>query len=733
MTKCSSELWNLVKVTINEDNAIAGYGDPGALHSYVSYDVGGFAAQECTMLTGTGVGPQSFEAAMTGVLPRAPFPSMPPILRAVASENQLLHSESSLSIDGQLTPTQESSGSEPEASGAAKKKLDKKSSQKLTVDKMLHPVGGHAGCHPYRIILGSVRQKLQNTKKHMEDVLSGQKPDDDEGGWYDNPEELAHPLKACYRSLWETGAGIIADGRLLDIIRRVYCFGTTLMKLDVRQESTRHTAALDEITNYLGYGSYSQWDEDKRLDFLTKELLGNRPLISPNISVSDEVKEVIDTFRVVAEHGTSSLGAYVISMASAASDVLAVELLQREARLLIASENFKQPDHSNSLRVVPLFETLSDLDGAGAVMDRLLSNEWYRKHLREVHADQQEVMLGYSDSGKDAGRLAANWALYKCQETLVETLKKQGVKLTLFHGRGGSIGRGGGPMYLAIQSQPPGSVSGRLRITEQGEMVQAKFGIPAVAQNQLEICTTAVLLATLTPPRPPRLEEWRKFMDVMSEEACKTYREVIGGPRFVEYFRHATPESEFVNLNIASRPTRRRSGGGIETLRAIPWIFAWTQTRLILPSWLGIGEAIEKGIDEGKLEMLKEMYEEWPFFQSFVDLVEMILAKADMRIAALYDDVLVDDPEEKEIGSDLRARYAKTVEVVLQLTGHTRLCENNPTLRRLIEMRNPYIDPINILQVVILRTLRGDPMHARLREALLITINGIAAGMRNTG
>lgn len=503
--------------------------------------------------------------------------------------------------------------------------------------------------------------------------------------------------------------------------------------MDIRQEASRHTAAMDEVTQFLGYGSYMEWDESKRIEFLTKELYWNRPLIPTGIVFSENVKEVINTFRVVAELGTGSLGAYIISMASAASDVLAVELLQHEARLLVSTETGQEPDHSNTLRVVPLFETLSDLDGAGDVIDQLFSTEWYRKHLRDVHNDHQEIMLGYSDSGKDAGRLAASWALYKCQEKLVEVSKKHGIRLTLFHGRGGSIGRGGGPMNMAIQSQPPGSVGGSLRMTEQGEMIQAKFGIPGVAQNQLELCTTAVLLATLSPPRPPRSDEWRSYMDVIGQEACSAYRNIIRDPIFLDYFRHATPESELSNLNIASRPTRRRKGGGIETLRAIPWIFAWTQTRLVLPSWLGIGDAIEKGIKDGKLEMLRAMYNEWSFFQSTIDLIEMVLGKADERIASLYDDGLVSEPAEKELGAKLRANYRKTVECVQQLTGHTRLCENNPSLRRLIEMRNPYIDPINMLQVQILKRLRREPNSTLLREALMITINGIAAGMRNTG
>lgn len=336
----------------------------------------------------------------------------------------------------------------------------------------------------------------------------------------------------------------------------------------------------------------------------------------------------------------------------------------------VAGRRGESPDHGHSLRVVPLFETLADLDNGGSVMSRLLNNSWYAAHMASVHGNAQEVMLGYSDSGKDAGRLAANWALYRAQEELVAVCKKHAVRLTLFHGRGGTVGRGGGPTYLAIQSQAPGSVEGRFRVTEQGEMVQAKFGIPLVAQSQLEIYTTSVLLASLKPPKPARSAAWRELMDDLGRSSCAAYRSVVvQDPRFITYFSKATPQEELGELNIGSRPAKRRADPSISSLRAIPWIFAWTQNRLVLPSWLGVGEALAGAVADGKLATLQSMYQEWSFFQSTIDLIEMILAKADMQIAQLYDDVLVAEPGEKALGAELRQRFRSTVNVILQVTG----------------------------------------------------------------
>lgn len=479
---------------------------------------------------------------------------------------------------------------------------------------------------------------------------------------------------------------------------RVATFGMTLMKLDVRQEADRHTEALDAITDWLEIGTYSQWDEEKKLKFLTTELKGRRPLVPPTIDVKPEVREVLNTFRVTAEMGTNSLGAYVISMASEASDVLAVELLQKEARLVVGGELGKTCS-GESLRVVPLFETVQDLKNSGTVIRKLLKIDWYREHLIANHQGHQEVMLGYSDSGKDAGRFTAAWELYKAQEDVVAACKEFGIKITLFHGRGGSVGRGGGPTYMAIQSQPPGSVMGTLRVTEQGEMIQAKFGLSQTAVRQLEIYTTAVLLATLHPPDPPRCASWRNIMDEISENSCKHYRGIVfETPEFLEYFHEATPEAELGNLNIGSRPTRRKKTGGISQLRAIPWIFAWTQTRFVLPAWLGVGRGLEAAFARGHREELQAMYREWPFFQSTIDLIEMVLAKADIPIAKHYDEVLVSECRQ-QLGEELRGDFHRTETAVLDVSGHQKLSENNKTLQRLIESRLAYLDPINMLQV----------------------------------
>ncbi|XP_022881907.1 phosphoenolpyruvate carboxylase 4-like isoform X1 [Olea europaea var. sylvestris] len=588
------------------------------------------------------------------------------------------------------------------------------------------------GIVPYRVVLGFVKEMLLKTRKRLELLLEDLPCEYDPWEYFETSDQLLEPLLLCYDSLQSCGSGILADGRLGDLIRRVTTFGMVLMKLDLRQESVRHSETLDAITRYLDMGTYSEWDEDKKLEFLTRELKGKRPLVPSTIEVCPDVKEVLDTFKVAAELGSDSLGAYVISMASNASDVLAVELLQKDAHLAVAGELGKACP-GGMLRVVPLFETVKDLREAGSVIRKLLSTDWYRDHIIKNHNGQQEVMVGYSDSGKDAGRFTAAWELYKAQEDVVAACNEYGIKVTLFHGRGGSIGRGGGPTYLAIQSQPPGSVMGTLRSTEQGEMVQAKFGLPQIAVRQLEIYTTAVLLATLQPPQHPREEKWRSLMEEISNVSCNNYRSTVyENPEFYAYFHEATPQAELAFLNIGSRPTRRKSSAGIGHLRAIPWIFAWTQTRFVLPAWLGVGAGLKGVCEKGYTEDLHEMYKEWPFFQSTVDLIEMVLGKADIHVAKHYDEVLVSENRQK-LGAELRTELKTAEKFVLLVTGHEKLSDNNRSLRRLIESRLPYLNPMNMLQVEILKRLRHDNENNKLRDALLITINGIAAGMRNTG
>lgn len=599
--------------------------------------------------------------------------------------------------------------------------------------KLLEPsLPQRPGIAPYRIVLGNVKDKLMKTQRRLELLLEDLPCEHDPGDYYETADELLEPLLLCHESMQSCGSGILADGRLADLIRRVATFRMVLMKLDLRQESARHAETLDAITSYLDMGIYSEWDEERKLDFLTRELKGKRPLVPPTIEVVADVKEVLDTFRVAAEIGSDSFGAYVISMASNASDVLAVELLQKDARLAVSGE-LGRPCSGGTLRVVPLFETVKDLRGAGAVIRKLLSIDWYREHIIKNHNGHQEVMVGYSDSGKDAGRFTAAWELYKAQEDVVAACNEYGIKVTLFHGRGGSIGRGGGPTYLAIQSQPPGSVMGTLRSTEQGEMVQAKFGLPHTAVRQLEIYTTAVLLATMRPPLPPREEKWRNLMEEISKISGQCYRSTVyENPEFLAYFHEATPQAELGFLNIGSRPTRRKSSTGIGHLRAIPWVFAWTQTRFVLPAWLGVGSGLKGVCEKGHKEDLIAMYKEWPFFQSTIDLIEMVLGKADITIAKHYDEVLV-SPSRQELGADLRRELLTTGKYVLVVTGHDKLSQNNRSLRRLIESRLPFLNPMNMLQVEILRRLRRDDDNNKLRDALLITINGIAAGMRNTG
>ncbi len=569
---------------------------------------------------------------------------------------------------------------------------------------------------PYRAVLRDVRRRLIATREWIEASLDS---DDDVARGEDvylEPDELHAVLSLCHGSLVATGHGLTARGRLTDVLRRIAVFGLTLARLDVRQDSAKHTDAMAAITSALGLGSYADWDERTRLDFLTRELSSRRPLIPRDLEASPEVDDVLATFQMMARIPPGSLNAYVITMARAASDVLAVELLQREAGV-------KKP-----LRTVPLFETSRDLQQASAVLDSLLEIPWYRDRI----AGRQEVMIGYSDSAKDVGRLAAGWDLYKAQESIVATCKHHRVAVTLFHGRGGSVGRGGGPTHLAIKSQPPGSIDGTLRVTEQGEMLQALFGLPDIALRTMEVYTTGTLEAWLTPAAAAT-PEWRACMERLADDARRAYRGIVyETPQFMDYFHEATPVREIGAMNIGSRPAWRGGGdGGLSTLRAIPWQCAWTQTRLLLGAWLGVEEALERAADRGESHLLAQMNRDWPHFQSAISLIEMVLAKADGRIAAEYDRRLV-PPHLQPIGADLRARLERAIAAVLNLTGHRDLLESTPVIRRSIDVRNPYVDPLNLLQVELLRRMRVAP-DERVHAALKVTVNGIAAGMRNTG
>ena len=568
---------------------------------------------------------------------------------------------------------------------------------------------------PYRSLLKQLRERLRATRSWAQAALHEHVPAS--AAVLQDNRELLEPLTLCYQSLHECGMGVIADGPLLDCLRRAATFGLFLVRLDVRQDSSRHASAMSEITDYLGLGRYAEWDEEARLAFLLKELENRRPLLPGHFKPSGETAEVLATCREVANAPAASLGSYVISMAGAASDVLAVQLLLKEAGL------------QRPMRVVPLFETLADLDNAGPVISRLLALHGYRARLH----GPQEVMIGYSDSAKDAGTTAAAWAQYRAQETLVQVCREQDVELLLFHGRGGTVGRGGGPAHAAILSQPPGSVTGRFRTTEQGEMIRFKFGLPDIAEQNLNLYLAAVLEATLLPPPSPE-PAWRELMDKLASDGVSAYRAVVREhPQFVDYFRQATPEQELGRLPLGSRPAKRREGG-VESLRAIPWIFAWTQTRLMLPAWLGWEAALDNALQRGEGELLGHMREHWPFFRTRIDMLEMVLAKADESIARLYDERLV-EPALRPLGEHIRGLLSQAVVAVLGLTGQSQLLAHSPETLESISVRNTYLDPLHLLQAELLARsrLRDNQADSPLEQALLVSVAGIAAGLRNTG
>nr|WP_265181250.1 MULTISPECIES: phosphoenolpyruvate carboxylase [Pseudomonas putida group] len=580
-------------------------------------------------------------------------------------------------------------------------------------DALRKQVGDSA--EPYRAVLKQLRDRLRATRAWAHSALTSKQPAGADV-LVDNRELIA-PLELCYQSLHECGMGVIAEGPLLDCLRRAVTFGLFLGRLDVRQDAARHRDALTEITDYLGLGRYADWDEEQRIAFLQAELKNRRPLLPAHFKPQADTAEVLATCREVAAAPAASLGSYVISMAGAASDVLAVQLLLKEAGL------------TRPMRVVPLFETLADLDNAGPVMQRLLGLPGYRAGLR----GPQEVMIGYSDSAKDAGTTAAAWAQYRAQENLVRICAEHQVELLLFHGRGGTVGRGGGPAHAAILSQPPGSVAGRFRTTEQGEMIRFKFGLPGIAEQNLNLYLAAVLEATLLPPPPPQ-PAWREVMDQLAADGVQAYRSVVReNPDFVEYFRQSTPEQELGRLPLGSRPAKRRAGG-IESLRAIPWIFGWTQTRLMLPAWLGWETALTNALARGQGELLAQMREQWPFFRTRIDMLEMVLAKADAQIAEAYDERLV-QPHLRPLGAHLRDLLSQSCQVVLGLTGQPVLLAHSPETLEFISLRNTYLDPLHRLQAELLARSRSREaaLDSPLEQALLVTVAGIAAGLRNTG
>ena len=593
-------------------------------------------------------------------------------------------------------------------------------------DELIQALGTpHA--EPYREYLRDTRERLKATRHWLAEKLQGR--DADDSRVIKSKDELLQPLLLCYRSLMSCNLPEIANGKLLDYIHRVNCFGIELLKLDIRQESGRHRQAISAITEYLGLGNFDTWTEQARQNFLLQELQSKRPLLPKHLNEPKQsliehpdVQEVFATMRTLAAQPPESLGAYIISMAEYPSDVLAVLLLQKEAGI------------QQALRVVPLFETLKDLDGAAETMNTLFNMHWYKQHIQGKH----EVMIGYSDSAKDAGFMSANWAQYRAQEELTAVAKKHELQLTLFHGRGGSISRGGAPTQQALFSQPPGSISGAIRVTEQGEMIRFKFGLEGIALQNLEIYTAATLEATLLPPPEPK-QEWRDLMHRMTDLSVQVYRATVrDNPHFVQYLRTVTPELELQMLPLGSRPAKRNVGGGIESLRAIPWVFAWTQIRLMLPAWLGTGAAINQMIAQGQKPLLDDMLQHWPYFQTLIDMLEMVLSKSDSHVALYYEAHLTDDADLKVLGKQLRQRLQDAVETLLTLKGESKLLSSNEVLDQAMKVRKPYLLPLHLLQAELMKRRRRYLAECTAEQtpvdhALMVSIAGIAAGLRNTG
>lgn len=569
---------------------------------------------------------------------------------------------------------------------------------------------------PYRELMIRLRTALRKTIQYLEQRAEGIYSEPTSDLIFDN-DQLWEPLYACYKSLIESNMQIIADDRLLDTLRRVKCFGLTLTQLDIRQESTIHTEALAEITQYLGLGNYEEWSEEEKQKFLLKELQSRRPLVPRNWEPSPQTKELLETCAVIANTPQGCIPTYVISMTRTPSDILAVYLFLQEANCPYI------------LPVTPLFETLNDLNNSKKIMSELFDIDWYKDTIK----GKQMIMIGYSDSAKDAGALAAGWAQYRGQESLIELCKQHDIKLTLFHGRGGTIGRGGGPAKVALFSQPPGSLQGGLRVTEQGEMIRFKLGKPDLAIKTLALYTEAIVEANLLPPPAPK-KEWRDMMDKLGDTSCDIYQDIVRKqPDFIPYFYQATPESELGKLPLGSRPSKRRPNGGVESLRAIPWIFGWTQNRLMLPAWLGAGAALQKEIDNNGLDLILDMQQNWPFFETRISMLEMVFAKSDLRISEYYDERLV-DKNLLRFGEQLRESLKEDIATVLKISGKQYLMESMPEIAENIGMRNVYTNPLNLLQVELLDRCRKEGEHPKeLELALMITISGIAAGMRNTG
>ncbi len=570
---------------------------------------------------------------------------------------------------------------------------------------------------PYRVYLRPLRDKMRITHRSIEQHLVYNKPLNEQI-LLNSREEILKPLRVVRKSLEENQNENLASGELLDLMRRAKCFGINLARLDIRQESSRHSHLIAEYIKRKYQQNYYKWSEKKKIKFLANQIKKKRNLLTNFEFKNKENKEVWSTFKTISKQPDECLGAYVISMTSSISDIVTVSFLQKEAQI------------KNKLRVVPLFETLDDLINSKAIMSSLFQEKWYRKLIN----NKQEVMIGYSDSSKDAGKICASWHQYKAQEEIVKLAKKFKIDVTFFHGRGGSAGRGGGPIQATLRSQPPYSVNGKIRITDQGEVIQQKYGYEPLAKYNLCSYIGAVTEATLNPPPAPK-KNWRDLIEKMSDISKSSYRKNINqNSDFIRYFKTVTPHVSLGKLLIGSRPSKRKNVDNIKSLRAIPWVFAWTQIRLILPAWLGSAEALRYSSIKKFKSTLLDMERNWPFFNSMLDILDMVISKVDPEISKVYEKYLADHKLIR-IGKKLRYQF-ETIKKLNKKITPKEIINARKQFRNIIVARNIYTEVLNVIQPIVISKLKitkGKENKKNLNDALLTSIAGISAAMKNTG